>query len=163
MLHLIIFGLLLGWGAAIPIGPINLEIIRRNLHFGTLVGIAFGLGACTADLIYLVLLSLGILNILVHPLILKVIGLMSSIILIWFGVQALKLNSTKIAGIKGKNTKEHSVWRNFVEGCGLTLVNPYNILFWTSVSSTLILTTHHHIVHYATLYEGLGVLVGTWS
>ncbi len=31
----LLFGLLLGWGAAIPIGPMNLEIIRRNLRYGT--------------------------------------------------------------------------------------------------------------------------------
>ncbi len=34
-MHFLIFGLLLGLGAAIPIGPVNLEIIRRNLKDGT--------------------------------------------------------------------------------------------------------------------------------
>jgi threonine/homoserine/homoserine lactone efflux protein len=42
-MHLLLFGILLGMGAAIPIGPINLEIIRRNLRFGTSFGIATGM------------------------------------------------------------------------------------------------------------------------
>ena len=70
MLNLFIFGLFLGWGAAIPIGAINLEIIRRNLRFSTASGLAFGLGACVADVTYLVLLSVGILQFLNYPFVL---------------------------------------------------------------------------------------------
>ena len=94
MLHQFIFGLLLGLGAAIPLGPMNLEIIRRNLRFGSVYGIALGLGACSADVTYLVLLSLGALSILTHPLILQVIGVIGSSILLWFGYSALRLKAT---------------------------------------------------------------------
>ena len=74
-MHLFILGLILGWGAAIPIGPINLEIIRRHLSFGMIFGIAYGLGACIADLCYLILLMSGALILLQHPLVLKIIGI----------------------------------------------------------------------------------------
>lgn len=161
MLHLLVFGLLLGWGAAIPVGPINLEIIRRNLRFGTLIGLALGLGACSADLTYLMLLSIGALKILAHPQILKVISILGSLILAWFGWGALRLKSAETSGNNSDLPMVGSAWRNYIEGYCLTLINPYTILFWSSISTTIAVTTRG--VQYATLYAGLGVLIGTVS
>lgn len=159
MLHIIIFGLLLGYGAAIPIGPINLEIMRRNLHFGTAMGLALGFGACSADVTYLVLLSLGALKILAYPLVLKIIGVVGSVILAWFGYNALRLKSS--ANDNNKPLTTHSFWRNYLEGYVLTLINPYTILFWSSISTTLALVTHAN--SQAIVYAGIGVLLSTSS
>jgi L-lysine exporter family protein LysE/ArgO len=161
MIHLIIFGLLLGWGAAIPIGPINLEIIRRNLHYGTAIGIALGLGACSADVTYLILLSIGALNILAYPLILKIIGVIGALILAWFGFNALRLKPASIANNETRPVITYKVWRSYSEGFFLTFINPYTILFWSSISTTIALTTHAS--SHATLFAGLGVLFGTTS
>jgi len=90
MWHLLFLGVILGWGAAIPIGPMNLEMARRNLRFGTSYGFALGLGACTADLTYIVLITSGALVLLHHPLTLKIVGVVGAFVLAWFGLQAIK-------------------------------------------------------------------------
>src|SRR5689334_18217860 len=59
MLSLIIKGLLLGLGAAVPIGPINVEIARRTLRAGFRAGVAIGAGAVTVDMTYAIVASLG--------------------------------------------------------------------------------------------------------
>jgi threonine/homoserine/homoserine lactone efflux protein len=65
---LILRGSLLGLGAAVPIGPVNVEISRRTLRGGFLAGFALGCGAVTVDVCYAVLSSLGFGLLLNRPL-----------------------------------------------------------------------------------------------
>lgn len=160
MLHQLIFGLLLGWGAAIPLGPMNLEIIRRNLYFGTIYGIALGAGACSADVTYLFLLALGALTILTHHLILQIVGVVGSGILLWFGYSALKLKAIAIDN-NDQKLKSAAPIRHLMEGYVLTLFNPFTILFWASVSTQIAIMAS--TTAYAIWYAGLGVLLGTFS
>lgn len=159
MLHQLLFGLLLGWGAAIPLGPINLEIIRRNLRLGTLYGISLGLGACLADITYLVLLSLGTLVIFTHPLTLKIVGILGSLILAWFGISALRMKASNPHN--HLSAKSYPAWAHTLEGYILTLLNPMTILFWASVSAQVAISAQQ--TTYAVIYAGIGVFCGTLS
>jgi L-lysine exporter family protein LysE/ArgO len=158
-----IFGLLLGWGAAIPIGPMNLEIIRRNLYYGTWYGVALGIGACSADITYIILLALGAVTILHHVIALKVIGITGSLILAWFGYSALKLQSNKLKNdiIPLNNSSNKPLWRHTLDGYILTLINPYTILFWSSISTQIALMSQG--THYTIVYASFGVLIATLS
>ena len=53
-------GILLGLGAAVPIGPVNVQLARRALRHGFFAGFALGCGAVTVDVFYAVLTSTGI-------------------------------------------------------------------------------------------------------
>jgi L-lysine exporter family protein LysE/ArgO len=154
-MHLLLLGILLGMGAAIPIGPVNLEIIRRNLRFGTPFGIVTGLGAVTADLTYLILLCVGALTLLQFPELLRGLGFMGSLVLAWFGIQAFRSQLTDIP----EQNKLPSLWRYSLEGYVITLFNPFTILFWVSVSSqiSLMALSAPHAIYVA----GLGVMIGT--
>lgn len=132
-MNFFLYGILLGLGAAIPIGPVNLEITRRNLNYGLRYGVVFGIGACLSDLTYLILLSLGILTLLSHPLFLKAIGLFGSFILAYFGVMAFQMH----AHLKKDPHKKGSLLGNCIQGYLMTLINPFNILFWASITSQL--------------------------
>ncbi len=156
--EILFFGILLGWGAAIPVGPITLEIIRRNLKFGTPVGLFFGFGACTADLLYLVLLSVGALSLLTHPLILKIVGFIGALVLIYFGVSALRAKPSEKTGIAIGNA---SLFKQYCAGLLLTLSNPMTILFWASISSQVVILSTKH--PFAVVFAGLGVIFGTIS
>lgn len=155
MMHLLLVGILLGMGAAIPIGPVNLEIIRRNLRFGTSYGIVTGLGACSADITYLVLLCLGALALLQYPLVLHILGLLGSLILIWFAIGAFRSNSSE----KKETIKVPSLARYGIEGFVITMMNPYTVLFWASISSQISLTAFTG--KNALLLTGIGVVIGT--
>lgn len=146
----------MGWGAAIPVGPVNLEIARRNLLQRTSIGIIFGLGACSADLIYLMLLCVGAVYVLQHPLILNSVGLLGSAILLWFAWQAFTMH------VKAStSTKKSSPLAAFRDGLLMTLFNPYTILFWASISSQVVVLTGNQ--HSALLYAGIGLIIGTLS
>lgn len=158
MLHLIIIGLLLGWGAAIPIGPLNLEIIRRNLHFGALAGTAIGLGACSGDITYLILLSVGALAILTHAALLKVFGVLGALILVWFAYQSLTM---KVDNEAHTELRAKPLWRHYLEGYALIMVSPYTVLFWLSVSSQI--ATYASSGISASMLMGVGVILGVTS
>lgn len=155
-MHLFIIGLLLGWGAAIPIGPINLEIIRRNLRYGTPSALCLGFGACSADLTYLFLLSFGILTFLNYPPVLHILGIIGALILAWFGISAWRMHP------QATMEKEHNkgLLRHYIDGYLLTLLNPFTVLFWISVSAQIMnLATHKQAI----FLMGSGVLLGTIS
>jgi len=159
VLHDFIFGLLLGWGAAIPIGPMNLEIIRRNLRYGFATGALFGLGLCSADLVYLMLLSFGALVILQHPLVLRIVSLLGAGVLFYFVYLTLKQKPQLDTQATTANFKHYGM--HTLQGFLMTCVNPMTILFWSSVSATVAMISQHD--SNAVLALGLGVFAATCS
>lgn len=155
--------LLLGWGAAVPFGPINLEMMRRTLNGGFWQGFSLGLGACLADITYVVLLLLGAFALSGHALFLKLLGLGGSFILLWFGYQAFtaKVNETRGEKSQVLNIEKPPILA-ILEGYGLTLVNPFTLLFWASVSSQLMALTVRSSLSTLGLAV-FGVCVGTFS
>lgn len=155
--HYIVVGLMVGWGVAIPIGPMNLEIIRRNLHFGIKAGLSFGLGIVTADLSYLLLLSLGAFTILSYPKLMAGIGIVGAIILFWFAYKTLTMPA-----IYNPEAKQSSPsWHNMRDGYLLTLLSPFTILFWASMSSQIAVSAVS--APHAMTGIGIGVMLGTSS
>lgn len=156
-MHFLLIGILLGLGAAIPIGPVNLEMIRRNLRYGTPYGVMLGLGACSADVTYLILLCAGALVLLQYPEVLRVIGFCGSLVLGWFAINAFraKLSDTPDVAVMP------SLVRYGLEGYLITMINPYTILFWASISSQISLAalSDSNMV----LLAGIGVVIGTVS
>jgi L-lysine exporter family protein LysE/ArgO len=154
-MHLLFFGILLGIGAAIPIGPVNLEIIRRNLRYGTWYGLFTGMGASLADVIYLVLLCLGALTLLQYPMVMRTIGIIGSIILAWFAYKAFCSQTVNAAD----DQTTPALLRYLLDGFIITLINPYTILFWSSVSAQVSLAA---AADKNTLpLAGAGVVIGT--
>ncbi|MFA6037157.1 MAG: LysE family translocator [Legionellales bacterium] len=158
IVEILFMGILLGWGAAIPIGPINLEMIRRNLNFGTRFSLLFGFGACSADVLYLVLLSYGVLSLLTYPLVLKIIGILGAFVLIYFAYGAL---TAKPSQALEASIPKGTLLSHYLSGLLLTLSNPITILFWASISSQVVTLTVSH--PNALIYAGIGVLMGTVS
>lgn len=157
MLRYIIVGLLVGWGVAIPMGPMNLEIIRRNLNYGLQAGLRFGLGICSADLTYLILLNLGALTIISHSRLMGVIGILGAMVLIWFAYKTFKMPAVSNPEVKPAAPS----WHNLRDGYLLTLLSPFTILFWTSMSSQI--AVNAVASQHAMLGIAIGVILGTNS
>ena len=72
-----ITGFLLGLGIAIPIGPLNILIMNYSLS-SFKQGFSFGLGAMSADMMFFILLSVGVLAVLDAPCIFNIIAIFGS-------------------------------------------------------------------------------------
>lgn len=134
MWHDILYGMLLGYGAAVPIGPMNLEMVRRNLLYGSKIGISFGLGACCVDTTFIILLGVGVLTFFTNAEFLKIVGILGAIILLWFAYQAWKAPVQEL-NLQAYQHTNKPWWRHLVESYILTMLNPFTIIFWSSVST----------------------------
>lgn len=129
-------GLMLGFGAAIPIGPVNI-LIMSNALIAFRFGIAIGLGAVSIDILYIILLNLGILKLLNQPLFLDILYTFSIIFLSYIGYLTFKTAKNFTTENKN-NVKIDSFLKCYIRGALLNLVNPYIITFWLSVASFIV-------------------------
>ena len=130
-----ITGILLGLGVAIPIGPLNILIMNYSLSsFGR--GFALGMGAMSADILYFVLLSLGVLVVFDNPWIFKSIALFGAIFLLYMAWTCYKNASKMLAKISNTERGE-SLLACYLKGLGLNSINPFIVGFWLSLSSVV--------------------------
>lgn len=130
-----ITGILLGLGVAIPIGPLNILIMNYSLSsFGR--GFALGMGAMSADILYFVLLSLGVLVVFDNPWIFKSIAIFGAIFLLYMAWTCYKNASKMLAKISCAERGE-SLLACYLKGLGLNSINPFIVGFWLSLSSVV--------------------------
>jgi L-lysine exporter family protein LysE/ArgO len=126
-------GFFFGIGAAVPIGPINILIMDRALK-NYRSAVAIGAGALSADITYLVLILLGLVTFLNHPIFLDMLSIFGSVFLMFVAFMTFKsrnkaLNKTTTT-VDGK-----TMLKSYIGGYFLTILNPFTIAFWLSVAS----------------------------
>lgn len=91
MLKVIFYGLFYGVMIAIPIGPANIELIRRGMHGGFRDAFEVGLGAALSDATLCLLVYFGVVKIiLASKLINAFLGAGCAALMIYFGVSGMK-------------------------------------------------------------------------
>ncbi|EDZ62971.1 lysine exporter protein (LYSE/YGGA) [Sulfurimonas gotlandica GD1] len=125
-------GFLLGLGAAVPLGPINILIMNEAVKKYK-NGVMIGLGAMSSDIMYLFLIIFGLIAFFNQPYILNSLSLFGGAFLIYLAYAIFKNRDTKIGAPK-EEVKESSCVKLYAKGFILTAINPYTIGFWLSVS-----------------------------
>jgi L-lysine exporter family protein LysE/ArgO len=124
-------GALLGLGAAVPIGPVNVEIARRTLAGGFLCGFALGCGAVTVDVTYAALTSLGLSRLLDQQALRLPMLIAGTAILTYLGAmcitQAIRASRHQEGDAQVANVQLH---RSYATGVLMTLLNPMTLAFW---------------------------------
>jgi len=136
---------LLGWAVAAPIGPVNLEIIRRSLRVRLAAGFFVGLGATMVDLGYFMLVAIGLgpmlmvyarstVGLLIGGAILLVVAALSlhAAWLSWMGKVPAEMAPGDLP--KGKRV----LFQSWLTGVGMTAFNPMTIFFWVMLPGVLL-------------------------
>lgn len=135
--------------AAVP-GPINLEVVRRALSRGPVLGLAFGMGAVTADVIFCIAGSLGA-STLVSSLPRggkAVMWLVGSTCLLVVGLAALRAKEPKQRPVPNMNETQEvaslqlahpviglqRILKYYFVALALTLSSPATIMYWVANS-----------------------------
>ena len=122
--------MLLGLGAAAPIGPVNLEIARRTLRHGFIAGLALGCGAVTVDVTYAILTSLSIAPLLKNGILQWDLYLAGSLVITILGIQSLR-GAIRPPQIHPDDmpapTSPHG---HYFTGLLMTFFNPMTLTFW---------------------------------
>ena len=157
--ELFVKGIVIGLVIAAPVGPIGFLCISRTLEYGTVIGLATGLGAATADAVYGGVAAFGLMQIAVAlseqdtvlriggGLILCLIGL-RSLFLAERRQQEFAAKEAMAGGASGPNGPQlnRGVPGYFGSSFLLTLANPATILgflaFFAAVGWARDLETH---------------------
>ena len=124
-------GVLLGLGAAVPLGAINILVMNTALRRYS-AAVAIGVGAITSDITYLIVILFGFLHFVDNPNLTKAMTIVGALFMTYLAWMVWKNRNEPIHTV---STKKMSLWKYYIKGYILTLINPYSIVFWFSVSA----------------------------
>lgn len=133
LLPVLATGFLLGWSVAWPPGPINAEIARRCLAGGFWAGFSLLIGACSADALWAVLVSLGVGLVFTTPTMREIMGVVSVALLIALSFVFLRGAWRAVASADAaaaSPARFNSRRAGFFLGAAMALTSPWNVAFW---------------------------------
>ena len=138
----ILFAFFTGFLASIPLGPSGLESVSRSISKGFRAGFKVSLGAVSADIVYIIIINLGLFTIFTrNPKLNSIFWIVSGIILIL---------STKItfkprnSNTKLQKTISRHASNGFLTGFLITFLNPTTPSVWIALSGTIFNVWRHH-------------------
>ena len=128
---------LLGISLSAPIGPINAAQINKGIQGGFWHAYAIGLGAIVADIIYMLLVYLGVIHLLDSPFIKTFLWLFGFFVLVYTGIESIK-DAGKISTDSDNRSSKLSLGKTFTSGFLISLLNPLSILFWLGIYGSIL-------------------------
>ncbi len=131
-LKYLVNGMVVGFSASIPLGPIGVLCIQKTINKGRMSGFMSGMGAASADTIYAIIAGFGlsfITNFIVsQQLVLRIIG---AIILFYLGIRIFRTNPA--IQIRREGRKSKNILADYFSILFLTLSNPLTIFLFGAV------------------------------
>lgn len=138
----ILVGFCTGFVASIPLGPSGLESVNRSLSKGFREGFKVSLGAVSADVVYIIIINLGLLTIFTkNPRFNSLFWIVSGIVLILS--TKISFESKKFDLKLKKSINKHSS-SGFLTGFLITFLNPTTPSLWIALSGTVFNVWRHH-------------------
>jgi L-lysine exporter family protein LysE/ArgO len=152
-IELALRGIIVGISLGAPIGPINVEIVRRGLRSGFRSGWLVGVGATTADALYCMAVIAGLTPLIDQLVVRTILWTLGTGFLFFLGYMSIKpvFVQGRMVSVGG-GTIERSP---FATGFLMALLNPMGILFWLSVGGGLVASG----VEQASDLLGIGAIV----
>ena len=157
----IFIGFLTGFTASIPLGPSGLESVNRSMSKGFREGFKVSLGAVSADLLYIVIINLGLFTLLSkHRNFQSIFWIVSGVILILF-------NRLSFTDSKKKTDSKYLLNKytsnGFVTGFLITFVNPTTPSLWIALSTTVLSVWRYHgRIYFLTSVSSMMIGSITW-
>lgn len=120
----------MGFAAAVPVGPTQLEITRRSLHGYFSSALMIIVGQLISDLFYGIIALFGIAPFLQHPKVVAIFWLLNGIVLIALAIWTIRQNKdpSQIREQARIRLGKHHV--AFIIGFLLAITNPLMIVWW---------------------------------
>jgi threonine/homoserine/homoserine lactone efflux protein len=151
--HLLLFrsllaGILCGFVASVPVGPVNLTVINQALRRGFSAGLLVGLGAICADSIYASLALWGHSSILQTPRVFGVprksiilgVRIGAVVVIAVLGIRYLLFKAERLDASADAASRLDDRWhhpQSFFLGFGLTITNFMLVVVWATLITVL--------------------------
>lgn len=150
--------ILLGLTLAAPIGPVNVEIIKRGLNSGFRQAFLTGAGAMCADATYLTLIFFGLTAFLNNAFITNFLGVTGSFVLIYLGLMSVRDYFKRKSQTAA--TERRVFKYSFVAGFALAISSPMTIVWWTGVFGALMASQGPVKTSFGAFLSCLSILLG---
>lgn len=115
--------------AAVPAGPVQIEVIRRTINGHIRSSLMVILGAMIADILYGIVAFFGIAPFLEEDKVMVIFSAAGAVILVFLSITVIRNSSA--GPISGNVSKFHKGKRwGLIGGFSLSAVNPMMILWW---------------------------------
>lgn len=148
----------LGVSLAAPIGPVNAAQLDRGLRSGFVHAWIFGLGALFADVIYMALVYMGIINFIDLPFIKTFLWLFGFFVLTYTGIESL-IKTGKSNFVRATPEKV-TLTKTFLTGFILSISNTLTILFWLGIYGSVLAKTVSSFSSAQLLIYSLAIIAG---
>jgi threonine/homoserine/homoserine lactone efflux protein len=161
LIGLIVYGMTVGIALAAPIGPINIEIIRRGIRDGAMHGWMVGLGALSVDTVFAMVIVSGFASFADSEGVRLVLFLAGGVMLGWVGWGSMK---TALRGLEGSpSDKVKPRGRSYITGVLMAAFNPMGIVYWLTVGAGLAADAVSRVGQSGAPVLVLGVMLGIFA
>lgn len=159
MLLVIIQQVVLGISLAAPVGPINIEMVKRGIMKGFWHAWMVGLGGMTADLFFMLLIYFGLSSLFMRTNVQLCMYCIGFIFLFHLGFTSIKqgIFQNEMEYIKDKIG---GIRQSYTTGFMLALSNPLNLIFWFGVYGSSLSTLLTSVSKTEAMLYSLCILVG---
>ncbi|MFQ3545334.1 LysE family transporter [Halobacillus rhizosphaerae] len=135
---LLISYIFLGLSIAAPVGPINIEIIKRGLSYGFWPSFCVGLGGMSSDLLLMSMMFLGLSYFLTILWVKILLMLFGCVILLQSGWTSLHVSDHYQHQGMERSSAAHPKFGSYAKGFLIAGTNPMNLLFWISIYGSIL-------------------------
>lgn len=135
----LVTGIIMGFSLAAPIGPVNIETIKRGFKSGIGTAAIFGLGALIGDLLYCLLLLIGLVPFLLGiPGLQRILWGSGALIMVYLGWEGIKgFCQQKELDITDE-FEQDGIINNFSLGLAMAVINPYALMWYITAGGAYV-------------------------
>jgi len=133
MFENVFLGIAAGLVFSISFGPVFVAITETSLRRGFMAGAAVALGVAISDVIYVVVILMGLSNLLEDPRFESVFALVGGMLLLLIGISLLVKKGVMGARVDKKRRHVGSFFKGFL----INSLHPYVPIFWLGVVASV--------------------------
>ncbi|CAM3167881.1 LysE family transporter [Filibacter tadaridae] len=154
----IIAYIFLGVSLAAPVGPVNAAQLNTGIKNGFFHAWIFGIGALTADVLYMLMVYFGVGQIIEFPLVKIILWSFGCFVLTYTGVESLlSLHKIELDMRSGKKIRFR---RSIFSGFFMSLLNPLTVLFWLGIYGSVLAQAAETFNGQQLIISSLAIIVG---
>lgn len=150
--------IVLGLSLSIPVGPINIEMIKRGIKRGFWHSWVVGLGGMSADIVFMLLIYLGVSTYLTTPIAKLIMWIFGFLILVYLGYESIRDAFKKIT--IADEAKKESKPKSYLSGFLIAISNPLNIIFWIGIYGSVLTTALNTVGPGKSLLYSSAIFIG---
>ncbi|WP_175989221.1 LysE family transporter [Bacillus sp. Marseille-Q1617] len=149
---------LLGISLAAPIGPVNAAQLDNGIRHGFFSAIVFGIGALMADVIYMLLVYLGIIKFLDMEFMKTFLWFFGCFVLTYTGIENV-IKKEEFHFISEQRSRQ-VLSKSLSAGFLISISNPLTILFWLGIYGSVLAQTASKFTHDQLLLYSSAMIAG---